>query len=150
MSAEKEYISVIAREVNISLKQVEVTINLFDEGCTTPFIARYRKEATGALDEVQVEAIRLIEIKLTALINRKLAILKVIEEQGQLSDLLSQKINDCWDINLLEDIYLPYKPKRKTKASVAREKGLEPLALWLMKETNFDVIINQYTKAIKH
>jgi len=149
MSAKKEYISVIAREVNISLKQVEVTINLFDEGCTTPFIARYRKEATGALDEVQVEAIRLLKIKLTALINRKLAILKVIEEQGQLSDLLYQKINDCWDINLLEDIYLPYKPKRKTKASVAREKGLEPLALWLMKETNFDVI-NEARRYLKN
>ena len=149
MSAKKEYISVIAREVNISLKQVEVTINLFDEGCTTPFIARYRKEATGALDEVQVEAIRLLKIKLTALINRKLAILKVIEEQGQLSDLLSQKINDCWDINLLEDIYLPYKPKRKTKASVAREKGLEPLALWLMKETNFDAI-NEARRYLKN
>ncbi len=149
MSAEKEYISVIAREVNISLKQVEVTINLFDEGCTTPFIARYRKEATGALDEVQVEAIRLLKIKLTALIKRKSAILKVIEEQGQLSDLLYQKINDCWDINLLEDIYLPYKPKRKTKASVAREKGLEPLALWLMKETNFDVI-NEARRYLKN
>ena len=149
MSAEKEYISVIAREVNISLKQVEVTINLFDEGCTTPFIARYRKEATGALDEVQVEAIRLLKIKLTELIKRKSAILKVIEEQGQLSDLLNQKINDCWDINLLEDIYLPYKPKRKTKASVAREKGLEPLALWLMKETNFDVI-NEARRYIKN
>lgn len=149
MSAEKEYISVIAREVNISLKQVEVTINLFDEGCTTPFIARYRKEATGALDEVQVEAIRLLKIKLTELIKRKSAILKVIEEQGQLSDLLYQKINDCWDINLLEDIYLPYKPKRKTKASVAREKGLEPLALWLMKETNFDVI-NEARRYLKN
>lgn len=149
MSAEKEYISVIAREVNISLKQVEVTINLFDEGCTTPFIARYRKEATGALDEVQVEAIRLLKIKLTELIKRKSAILKVIEEQGQLSDLLNQKINDCWDINLLEDIYLPYKPKRKTKASVAREKGLEPLALWLMKETNFDVI-NEARRYLKN
>jgi uncharacterized protein len=149
MSVEKEYVSVIAREVNISLKQVEVTINLFDEGCTTPFIARYRKEATGALDEVQVEAIRLLKIKLTALINRKSAIIKVIEEQGQLNNLLSQKINDCWDINLLEDIYLPYKPKRKTKASVAREKGLEPLALWLMKETNFDVI-NEARRYLKN
>jgi uncharacterized protein len=149
MSAEKEYISVIAREVNISLKQVEVTINLFDEGCTTPFIARYRKEATGALDEVQVEAIRLLKIKLTELIKRKSAIIKVIEEQGQLNNLLSQKINDCWDINLLEDIYLPYKPKRKTKASVAREKGLEPLALWLMKETNFDVI-NEARRYLKN
>ena len=149
MSVEKEYVSVIAREVNISLKQVEVTINLFDEGCTTPFIARYRKEATGALDEVQVEAIRLLKIKLTELIKRKSAIIKVIEEQGQLNNLLSQKINDCWDINLLEDIYLPYKPKRKTKASVAREKGLEPLALWLMKETNFDVI-NEARRYLKN
>ena len=149
MSVEKEYVSVIAREVNISIKQVEVTINLFDEGCTTPFIARYRKEATGTLDEVQVEAIRLLKIKLTELLKRKSAIIKVIEEQGQLSNLLSQKINDCWDINLLEDIYLPFKPKRKTKASVAREKGLEPLALWLMKETNFDVI-NEARRYLKN
>ncbi len=149
MSVEKEYVSVIAREVNISIKQVEVTINLFDEGCTTPFIARYRKEATGTLDEVQVEAIRLLKIKLTELLKRKSAIIKVIEEQGQLSNLLSQKINDCWDINLLEDIYLPFKPKRKTKASVAREKGLEPLALWLMKETNYDVI-NEARRYLKN
>lgn len=149
MSAEKEYISIISRLLNIALKQVQVTIHLFDEGCTTPFIARYRKEATGALDEVQIEEIRLLNIKMLELVKRKLAILNVIQEQGKLNVELTNQINNCWDPNLLEDIYLPYKPKRKTKASLAREKGLEPLALWLMKETNFDVI-NEAKRFVKN
>jgi uncharacterized protein len=140
MSTEKEFVHVIAQLLNIASKQVEVTIRLFDEGCTTPFIARYRKEATGALDEVQIEEIRLLNIKMSDLVKRKLAIINSIEEQGKLSTDLMFLINNCWELHLLEDIYLPYKPKRKTKASVAREKGIEPLALWLMKETNFDVI----------
>jgi uncharacterized protein len=149
MSDQKEYISVIAKLLNIALKQVEVTILLFDEGCTTPFIARYRKEATGALDEVQIEEIRLLNIKMVELAKRKVAILNVIQEQGKLTADLAHQINNCWEPNLLEDIYLPYKPKRKTKASVAREKGLEPLALWLMKETNFDVI-NEAKRYVKN
>ncbi len=149
MTTEKEYISIISRLLNITLKQVQVTIHLFDEGCTTPFIARYRKEATGALDEVQIEEIRLLNIKMLELVKRKLTILNVIQEQGKLNVELTSQINNCWDPNLLEDIYLPYKPKRKTKASVAREKGLEPLALWLMKETNFDVI-NEAKRFVKN
>jgi protein Tex len=139
MSDNLTYIQLLAQELNIPVKQVQSTINLFDEGGTTPFIARYRKEATGALDEVQVENIRLLKNKYIDLIKRKAAILQAIEEQGKLTVDLSQKINACWESNLLEDLYLPYKPKRKTKASVAREKGLEPFAIWLMKETNFDV-----------
>lgn len=139
MANENEYIQVIAQELNIAFKQVNATITLLDEGGTTPFIARYRKEATGALDEVQIEAIRLLKNKYVDLIKRKQAVIGVIQEQGKLSDDLLQKINSCWDSNLLEDLYLPFKPKRKTKASVAREKGLEPLAIWLMKESNFDV-----------
>lgn len=134
-----DFSSIIANQVGISKQQVVVTLNLFDEGCTTPFIARYRKEATGALDEVQVEEIRLLKIKYAEMAKRKIAIINVIQELGKLTDDLHQKINNCWDNILLEDIYLPYKPKRKTKASIAREKGLEPLALWLMKETNFDI-----------
>jgi len=141
MIFENDLVKVIAKVANISLKQVAVTVALFDEGCTTPFIARYRKEATGALDEVQVEEIRLLKIKFAELAKRKIAIINVIKEQDKLTNDLLQKINDCWDSNLLEDIYLPYKPKRKTKASIAREKGLEPFALWLLQETNFDVII---------
>jgi uncharacterized protein len=149
MTTEKEYFPIISRLLNITLKQVQVTIHLFDEGCTTPFIARYRKEATGALDEVQIEEIRLLNIKMLELVKRKLAILNVIQEQGKLNVELTNQINNCWDPNLLEDIYLPYKPKRKTKASLAREKGLEPLALWLMKETNFDVI-NEAKRFVKN
>ncbi len=139
MSDNLVYIQLLAKELNIGVKQVQATIHLLDEGGTTPFIARYRKEATGALDEVQVENIRLLKNKYADLIKRKAAILQVIEEQGKLTTDLAQKINACWESNLLEDLYLPYKPKRKTKASVAREKGLEPLAIWLMKETNSDV-----------
>jgi uncharacterized protein len=149
MTTEKEYFPIISRLLNITLKQVQVTIHLFDEGSTTPFIARYRKEATGALDEVQIEEIRLLNIKMLELVKRKLAILNVIQEQGKLNVELTNQINNCWDPNLLEDIYLPYKPKRKTKASLAREKGLEPLALWLMKETNFDVI-NEAKRFVKN
>lgn len=139
MVSETDIAKVISNETNISLKQVLTTLNLFNEGCTTPFIARYRKEATGALDEVQIEEIKVLKIKFTDLVKRKTSILNVISELGKLTDDLLQKINSCWDNNLLEDIYLPFKPKRKTKASIAREKGLEPLALWLMKETGLDV-----------
>jgi len=139
MKNDTEYIQIIAKELNITFKQVNSTIILLDEGGTTPFIARYRKEATGLLDEVQIENIRLLQQKYKELIKRKATILQVIEEQGKLSNDILLKINDCWDGNLLEDLYLPYKPKRKTKASVAREKGLEPFALWLLKESNFDV-----------
>lgn len=137
--SETDIAKVISNETNISLKQVLTTLNLFNEGCTTPFIARYRKEATGALDEVQIEEIKVLKIKFTDLVKRKTSILNVISELGKLTDDLLQKINSCWDSNLLEDIYLPFKPKRKTKASIAREKGLEPLALWLMQETGLDV-----------
>jgi uncharacterized protein len=139
MNHETTYVGIIASELNITQKQVQATVNLLDDGSTTPFIARYRKEATGLLDEVQIENIRLLQQKYKDLIKRKTYILESIAEQGKLSTSLSEKINACWDIHLLEDLYLPYKPKRKTKASVAREKGLEPLAIWLMKENNNDV-----------
>jgi uncharacterized protein len=112
-----------------------------NEGSTVPFIARYRKELTNALDEVQIENIRLLNLKFTELVKRKISIIETIKEQGKLTPLLEKSIHDCWDLNLLEDIYLPYKPKRKTKASIAREKGLEPLAIWLLKENNNSPVI---------
>lgn len=133
---ENDFISIIANQLGIQQKQVIATIKLLNEGGTVPFIARYRKEYTNALDEVQIENIRLLNLKYTDLVKRKISIIETIREQGKLTQLLEKSIHDCWDLNLLEDIYLPYKPKRKTKASIAREKGLEPLAIWLMKENN--------------
>ncbi|MFZ4798882.1 MAG: Tex-like N-terminal domain-containing protein, partial [Bacteroidia bacterium] len=133
---ENDFISIIANQLGIQQKQVIATIKLLKEGGTVPFIARYRKEHTNALDEVQIENIRLLNLKFTDLVKRKISIIETIREQGKLTQLLEKSIHDCWDLNLLEDIYLPYKPKRKTKASIAREKGLEPLAIWLLKENN--------------
>lgn len=133
---ETDFIAIIAQQLGIQARQVAATIKLLNEGSTVPFISRYRKELTQALDEVQIENIRLLNLKYTELVKRKLTILDTIKEQGKLTPALEKSIVDCWDTNLLEDIYLPYKPKRKTKASIAREKGLEPLALWLMKENN--------------
>jgi protein Tex len=129
-----EYIPLIANHLSIHTNQVDATIRLIDDGATTPFIARYRKELTHALDEVQIESIRSLHHKYTELIKRKQTILDSIKEQGKLSPQLEQRIFTCWDTTTLEDIYLPYKPKRKTKAIIAREKGLEPLAFWILQE----------------
>lgn len=118
----------IAESLKIRSQQIENTIQLFSEGATIPFIARYRKEATGSLDEVQIADVQKEWKKLVELEKRKETVLEAIEEQGKLSDELRKRIQACWDANALEDIYLPYKRKRKTRASVAREKGLEPLA----------------------
>ena len=118
----------ISYELNISAQQVKATAQLLEEGATVPFISRYRKEATGSLDEVQVAAIRDRLEQLKELDKRREAILKSIEEQGKLSPELKKAIEAAETMARLEDIYLPYKPKRKTKASVAKEKGLEPLA----------------------
>ena len=131
---ENDFISIIANQLGIQQKQVIATVKLLNEGSTVPFIARYRKELTNVLDEVQIENIRLLNLKFTDLVKRKISIIETIKEQGKLTPLLEKSIHECWDLNLLEDIYLPYKPKRKTKASIAREKGLEPLAIWLLKE----------------
>jgi len=133
---ETDFIAIIAQQLGIQARQVAATIKLLNEGSTVPFISRYRKELTQALDEVHIENIRLLNLKYTELVKRKLTIIDTIKEQGKLTPALEKSIVDCWDTNLLEDIYLPYKPKRKTKASIAREKGLEPLALWLLKENN--------------
>lgn len=129
---------IIARQLNLRPQQVESTINLLEAGATIPFISRYRKEATGGLNEVQVAQIQEQSEKLNELVHRREYILATIEEQGRLTDELRQRIADCWDATVLEDIYLPYKPKRKTRAEAARKKGLEPLAdtLLLKPHTN--------------
>jgi len=128
------YSKLIAAEINVSEKQVASTISLLDEGATIPFISRYRKEMTGSLDEVAIGTIKERYEKLQEIQKRRETILNTIEEQGQLTDELKAKIEATWDANELEDIYLPYKPKRKTRAVKAKERGLEPL---------FDIIMQQ-------
>ncbi|QNN41388.1 Tex family protein [Pedobacter roseus] len=130
---------IIAAELKVAEKQVTATVNLLDEGATVPFISRYRKEATGSLDEVEVAAIRDRVLQLRDLDKRREAILKSMTELGKLTPELEKQINEAETISLLEDIYLPYKPKRKTRASVAKEKGLEPLALQIFDQSNFDL-----------
>lgn len=124
----------VAVELSIDAKQVTSTIELLDEGATIPFISRYRKEMTGSLDEVQIANVRDLMQQYRALEQRREFILNTIEEQGKLTDELRGKIEAAENINQLEDLYLPYKPKRKTRATIAREKGLEPLALFLLEQ----------------
>ena len=123
-----EYFGLISSKLNIAVKQVAATVALLNENATIPFIARYRKEKTGSLDEVQIAAIAEEYHRCLEIDDRKATILKTIEEQGQLTDELRARIEQCWDATELEDIYLPYKPHRKTRADVAREQGYEPLA----------------------
>ncbi|MDR0940236.1 MAG: RNA-binding transcriptional accessory protein [Mediterranea sp.] len=125
------YASLIAERLAIPARQVESTLRLLDEGATIPFISRYRKEATGGLDEVRIEAINDQYAALREMAKRKETILATIGEQGKLTPELEQRIDGTWDAAALEDIYLPYKPKRKTRAEVARQRGLEPLATLL-------------------
>lgn len=131
-----EIISIISKSLNITLRNVENTIKLLDEGATIPFISRYRKEVTGGLDEVQIGQINEQNDKLNELIKRKVFILKSISEQEKLTPALEKQISDCWDSIQLEDIYLPFKPKRQTRAEIARKKGLEELTKWLMSQQN--------------
>ena len=126
----------VSDHLHIDTKQVVATIRLLDEGGTIPFIARYRKEATGSLDEVAIMQIRDETERLRQLEQRRDAILKSIEGQGKLNEELKEKINSAENMSTLEDLYLPYKPKRRTKATIAREKGLEPLALFLLAQSN--------------
>jgi len=128
-----------ADKLNIDIKQVKATIALLDEGATIPFISRYRKEVTGSLDELQVMQIRDEIERLRQLETRRAAILKSIDVQGKLSDELKEKIENAETISQLEDLYLPYKPKRRTKATIAREKGLETLALKIYAQEKFDL-----------
>ena len=130
---------VIAQRTGIPLRQVKNTVDLLEEGATIPFISRYRKEHTGSLDEVQITGIRDVLNQLKELQRRQEYILKTIDEQEKLTPELKKKIEECLDPVQLEDIYLPYKPKRKTRATVARDRGLEPLAKILMKQQEMDV-----------
>ncbi|HPI10951.1 MAG TPA: Tex family protein [Catalimonadaceae bacterium] len=129
----------VASELNLTPQQISAVDKLLSEGATVPFIARYRKEVTGSLDEVQIAAIRDRLEQLEELRKRKEFVLKSIEEQGKLTPELRAKIGGAVLLSEVEDLYLPYKPKRKTRATIAREKGLEPLALRLLEQDGFSV-----------
>ena len=135
----EKHIEILSKSLSISNGQVRNTKNLLNEGSTVPFISRYRKEATGSLDEVQVLAIKEQYEKLIEVDKRRNAIINSIEEQGKLTDELRQKLENTYVLSELEDIYLPYKQKRKTRASMAREKGLEPLAKIIFSQQEKDV-----------
>ena len=132
-------IDLISSALSIKASQIEKTIGLLDSGATIPFISRYRKEVTGGLDEVQIGAIKEQNDKLNELVKRRETILKSIEEQEKLTPELKTRIENCWNSSELEDIYLPYKPKRQTRAEIARKKGLEPLAKLIMAQHPMDV-----------
>ena len=128
----KIFTQLIANELHLSDHAVENTLKLLDEGCTIPFISRYRKERTGGLDEVQITSISNRLAVLQEIAKRKDTVVKTITELGKMTADLEKRINDCWESTVLEDIYLPYKPKRRTRAQIAREQGLEPLAQLLL------------------
>ena len=134
----EKILELIAERVGVSKKQIISVLGLFDEGATIPFVARYRKEMTGSLDEVFLANIREEDERLDEIEKRKETILKSIGEQNALAPELQDKIESCFQLNELEDIYLPYKPKRRTRAAIAREKGLEPLAEILMNQVEKD------------
>lgn len=138
----------ISAALGISEKQIGHTLDLLEDGATIPFISRYRKEATGGLDEVQIEAIKTHYEKLNETAKRKETIINTINEQGKMTPELQKRIDETWDSTILEDIYLPYKPKRRTRAEVARQKGLEPLAtlLMLQREPNPEKRAEAYVK----
>lgn len=143
-----EYANIIATSLELNQTKVANTLALLDEGCTIPFISRYRKEKTGGLDEVQIANISQWKDKLTELVKRKETICKTIEELGKLTPELKSRIDNTWDSTTLEDIYLPYKPKRRTRAQVARQQGLEPLAqtILLQREPNPQSVARAYVK----
>ncbi len=142
------YAKMIGKALGLSERSVTNTLQLIDEGCTIPFISRYRKERTGNLDEVQITAISDAYDKLKEISKRKDTVVKTITEQGKMTDDLQRRIDACWDANELEDIYMPFKPKRRTKAQVAREQGLEPLSLILMmqRERNIEASALRFVK----
>lgn len=131
--------AIISKNLNIQERQVANTLKLLAEGATVPFISRYRKEMTGSLDEVSIQAIQEQFEKLTELQKRKESVLKSIDEQGKLTDEIKKRVEAAWSMTEVEDIYLPFKPKRRTRAEVAREKGLEPLAKILMRQVDNDL-----------
>lgn len=132
------FTQLIAQQLNLQERAVNNTLALLDEGCTIPFISRYRKERTGGLDEVQIAAISTQYERFKDIQKRKETVLKTIADLDKLTSELEKRINDCWDATELEDIYLPYKPKRRTRAQVAREQGLEPLAKILLLQRERD------------
>jgi len=139
-------IQFIKSAANTSDKNIEATLKLLSEDCTIPFISRYRKDQTGNLDEVQIENIAKLSKQYDEIIKRKESILKIIDEQGQLSPELKSKISNSFDLQEMEDLYLPYKKKKKTRADLARENGLEPLAklIFSQRNENIDFISTQY------
>lgn len=139
----------IAKALNVAEHQVDNTLSLLDGGATVPFISRYRKEVTGGLDEVQITEIKERSEKLRELAKRKETIVGTIEEQGAMTPELKERIDRTWDATELEDIYLPYKPKRKTRAQVARQKGLEPLALYLLQQNGKKPLAQQVRNFVK-
>lgn len=144
----EQFSQMIATALKLPVHRVENTLKLLQGGATIPFISRYRKEATGGLDEVQIGDIHTRYEKLCELAKRKETVLSTIEEQGKLTDTLRERISNCWDATELEDIYLPFKPKRKTRAEAARQKGLEPLAMLLLmqRENNLSARVRQFVK----
>ncbi len=134
----KIFTKLISTELHLQEHAVENTLKLLDEGCTIPFISRYRKERTGGLDEVQITAISNRLEQLQEIAKRKDTVVKTITELGKMTPELQKRIDDCWESTVLEDIYLPYKPKRRTRAQVAREQGLEPLAQLLLLQREQD------------
>lgn len=144
----EQFSQMIADALKLPVHRVENTLKLLQGSATIPFISRYRKEATGGLDEVQISEISSRYEKLLELSKRKETIQSTIESLGKLTDDLRRRINGCWDATELEDIYLPYKPKRKTRAEAARQKGLEPLAAWLMLQRGnaLDAYVKNFVK----
>src|SRR4030067_1796329 len=133
------YISIIAKEIAITPSQVKAVAALPAEGATVPFIARYRKEATGSLDEVAITAIRDRLEQLMELDKRRDAIVKSLKDRGLFTDELKEKIGGAESLTVLEDIYLPFRPKRRTRATAAKEKGLEPLAAPIFEQGEIDI-----------
>ena len=142
------FTKIIAKQLLLPQDSVDNTLKLLDEGCTIPFISRYRKERTGGLNEVQIAQISDLNEKLKETAKRKETILKTISELGKLTPELKSRINECWNATELEDIYLPYRPKRRTRAQVAREQGLEPLAtiLLMQREQNPMKVAERFIK----
>ena len=144
----QEYVSIIVRETGLRDTQVENVIRLLDGGATIPFISRYRKESTGGMDEVQVAAVSDAVERLDAIAKRKETVISTIEGLGKLTPELKSRIEHCWDATALEDIYAPYKPHRKTRADAAREKGLEPLADFLIAQKPYASVTDEASKFI--
>lgn len=137
----KDYVTLIAQELGLTNLQVKNTLELLESGATIPFVARYRKEVTDSMDEVQIAAVRDLHTKWVELDKRRAAILDSLTELNKLTPELEDLINDATSINKLEDLYLPYRPKRKTRATIAAEKGLEPLAKLLMHQNHSDILV---------